>query len=129
MKAFAHDPPRGCQVDDHMAKLEETSEAASKEFSLEKSLDKMLSEWEPLKLEVGGQNPQPGASTSTRIFLLRLRLKVGDCLSSGRLAPYHCNILTLRRISFQGAKSGCFPGDADLYPRRQNIMGIMIRVG
>jgi hypothetical protein len=42
---------RGSQVDDHIAKLEETSEAASKEYFLEKLFDKMLLEWEPLKLE------------------------------------------------------------------------------
>eukprot|EP00899_Mesostigma_viride_P012092 jgi/Mesvir1/20884/Mv07961-RA.1 len=40
------------KVDDHIERLSEISDHASKEYSLERTLDKMLAEWEPLELEV-----------------------------------------------------------------------------
>lgn len=40
------------QVDEHILKLEEISEFASKEYALERSLAQMEKDWEPLQFEV-----------------------------------------------------------------------------
>eukprot|EP00898_Chlorokybus_atmophyticus_P008353 jgi/Chlat1/8519/Chrsp80S07812 len=39
------------KVDEHISSLEEVAEQASKEYGLERSLDKMLGDWEPLAFE------------------------------------------------------------------------------
>lgn len=44
------------QVDEHLLKLEEISEFASKEYSLERSLAQMVKDWEPLQFEVNSSN-------------------------------------------------------------------------
>jgi hypothetical protein len=40
------------QVDEHILKLEEISEFASKEYGLERSLENMEKDWQPLVFEV-----------------------------------------------------------------------------
>lgn len=40
-----------------MLKLEEISEFASKEYSLERSLAQMVKDWEPLQFEVNSSYP------------------------------------------------------------------------
>ena len=39
------------KVGDHLDKIQEASDTASKEFSLEKALDKMLKEWQPMAFD------------------------------------------------------------------------------
>ena len=40
------------EVTNHLAKLEEISENASKEYNIEKILNKMLDDWEPISVEL-----------------------------------------------------------------------------
>ena len=74
----------GMNLEGHLEKLEEISGVASKEWSLEKALDRMLSEWQPLELTckeyrdtgtyiIGGVDDTSCCSTTTSSSRRRCR--------------------------------------------------------
>ncbi|KAL3693679.1 hypothetical protein R1sor_007330 [Riccia sorocarpa] len=82
------------QIDEHIVKLEEISEMASKEFSLERNLDTMESDWKPLKFEfslyknTGANILKGGPIEEAQLMLDEHIVKTQNMLASAFAAPF-----------------------------------------
>ncbi|BFI29560.1 dynein axonemal heavy chain [Marchantia polymorpha subsp. ruderalis] len=82
------------QIDEHIVKLEEISEYASKEFALERSLDTMESDWKPLKFEyslyknTGANILKGGPIEEAQLMLDEHVVKTQNMLASAFAAPF-----------------------------------------
>ncbi|KAL2633853.1 hypothetical protein R1flu_005332 [Riccia fluitans] len=82
------------QIDEHIVKLEEVSEMASKEFALERNLDTMEADWKPLTFEfslyknTGANILKGGPIEEAQLMLDEHIVKTQNMLASAFAAPF-----------------------------------------